>query len=370
MQTSYLCVIISEADDNIPLLKKGNAMNIRTAAAMLSVPLLLSLTGCSAAGGLSADTPFSSDFFAMDTFMSVKAYGKGAENAVTETEQYIRQLEDELSVTDVNSDISRINSGNGSVNVQSETADLIGQALGFCRQTGGALDITLYPVLRAWGFTTGEYRIPVRSELDELLEKVGYSQVVIDGDTVSIPDDVMIDLGAVAKGYASDCAARIMRENGVTSAIINLGGNVQTVGAKPDGSMWKVAVHDPYSPDTDMCVLEVSDKAVITSGSYERFFTGDDGKNYWHILDPADGCPADNGIVSATIIGGSGIMCDAYSTAMFVAGTERAVSLWKESSSDYDMILVTDKHEMLCTEGISGSFTNTSDMNVKVISRD
>jgi len=344
-------------------------MNRNTAAALLCALLPALMCSCTESGRISADTPFTADFFAMDTFMSVKAYGKGANDALARTEERIKQLEDELSVTREDSDISRINRG-GEVKVQQETAGIIRQALGYCEMTGGALDITLYPVLREWGFTTGEYRIPEQSEIDELLGKVGYSQVDAAGDTVSIPEGVMIDLGAVAKGYASDCAADIMRGNGVTSALINLGGNVQTVGTKPDGKPWKVAVRDPYAPDRDMCVVEVSDKAVITSGSYERFFTGEDGNDYWHILDPEDGYPADNGIVSATIIGSSGMMCDAFSTAMFAAGTERAVSFWKDTDTDIDMILVTDEHKILYTEGISGSFTNISDMKAEVISRD
>ena len=345
-------------------------MNRYTAAAILCGPLIALMCSCTESGHISADTPFTADFFAMDTFMSLKAYGEGAQKALSDTEERIKQLEELLSVTKPESDISRLNSGNGRTALSQETSGILRGALGFCESTAGALDITLYPVLRAWGFTTGEYRIPEQSELDELLQKVDYRSVSVDGDTASLPDGTMIDLGSVAKGYASDCAADIMRENGVTSALINLGGNVQTVGTKPDGKLWKVSVRDPYAPDRDMCIVEVSDKAVITSGSYERYFTGEDGRDYWHILDPADGCPADNGIVSATIIGSSGFMCDALSTAVFVMGADRAVSYWQESSDDFDMILVTDEHEILCTEGISGSFTNTSDMKAEVVSRD
>ena len=344
-------------------------MDKRIAAAMLCAPLLTVLCACTGSS-ISADTPFSADFFAMDTFMTVKAYGEGAEKALSDTKERIMLLEDEFSVTKEDSDICRINSGAENVTVSEDTAGIIGDALGWCEKTGGALDITMYPVLRAWGFTTGEYRIPGSDELSGLLDKVGYGQIKLEGNTVTIPEGVMIDLGSVAKGYASDCAADIMRDNGVRSALINLGGNIQTVGSKPDGKQWKVAVRDPFAPDTDMCMVEVSDKAVITSGSYERFFTGEDGKDYWHILDPADGCPADNGIVSATVIGESGLMCDALSTAMFVSGKERAVSFYRECGEDFDMILVTDEGEILFTEGISGSFTNLSDMNAEVISRD
>ena len=118
-----------------------------------------------------------------------------------------------------------------------------------------------------------------------------------------------------------------------------------------------------------MCVIETGEKAVITSGNYERRFTGNDGREYWHIIDPADGYPADNGIVSATIIGESGLDCDALSTAVFVRGLEGAESLWRSSMS-YDMILVTDDKKIYYTEGVADSFSNLSDMQAEVIRRD
>ena len=167
-------------------------------------------------------------------------------------------------------------------------------------------------------------------------------------------------------GYTGDKVIETLRENGADAAIISLGGNVQAFGEKPDGSAWKVAVRDPFTPDNDMCTIEIGEKAVITSGNYERCFTGDDGKVYWHIIDPADGFPADNGIVSATIIGDEGLTCDALSTAMFVEGLEGACELWKNDRS-YDMILVTDDSRIFYTEGIADSFTNLTSMPAEVI---
>lgn len=331
--------------------------------------LLTALCGCRNNIDISDNTAFTRDLFAMDTFMSVRAYGKNASAALNSSEKLISSLEKELSVTLPESDISRINSSGEPVRVSGNTAAIIDAAVRYGSLTDGALDITLYPVLRAWGFTTGEYRIPDSHELSELLEKVDYRQIQSEDSTVSVPENVMIDLGALAKGYTSDAVAQIMREKGVSSGLINLGGNVQTVGTKPDGSLWRVAVRNPYSPDTDMCVVEIADKAVITSGTYERYFTGEDGKNYWHILDPSTGCPADNGVVSATIIGESGIMCDALSTALFVAGTEKAVSYWQSGNEDFDMILVTNDRRMICTDGISDAFSSSCSMPVEVIHR-
>ena len=351
-------------------MKKGS-----TAAVLLTLGLLCS---CSADSGSVSHTDSmeseSRDVFAMDTYMNLKAYGENAGGALSAAQERILELEAELSVTDENSDIYRLNSSAGErVQVSEDTARVLSAAVRYGELTGGMLDITLYPVLRAWGFTTQEYRIPGGDELSELLKNVDYSRVDADGVSAAIPEDFMVDLGSVAKGYTSDAVMETMRENRVDSAIISLGGNVQALGSKPDGSPWRVAVRDPFYPDSDMCVLEIEDCAVITSGNYERYFVGGDGNTYWHIIDPADGYPADNGVVSATIVGKSGLMCDALSTAMFVAGEDRAAEFWKSSIDDpeldFEMILVTDDGRILYTEGLEDGFTSAGTMPAEVIER-
>ena len=312
---------------------------------------------------------YSRDIFAMDTYMSIRAYG-GGEKALDAAEERIRELESELSVTSQDSDVSRINAASGSpAEVSDDTLAILKKAVEIGGLTGGALDITAYPLVREWGFTTGSYHIPDQQVIDTLLENVDFSRINISGNSVSAGEGQMVDLGALAKGYTGDEVIQTLRDNGADAAIISLGGNVQSFGEKPDGSEWKVAVRDPFSPETDMCVIGIGEKAVITSGNYERCFKGDDGREYWHIIDPADGYPADNGIVSATIIGDSGIDCDALSTAMFVEGLEGAAELWR-SDPAYDMILVTDDGNIYYTDGIAGSFDNLSDMPAEVIPRD
>lgn len=309
------------------------------------------------------------DVWAMDTYMALTAYGKGAEDALAKAEDKINELDALLSVTSENSDIWRINNSNGQpVEVADDTAEIIRTAIEYGGKTG-TLDVTIYPVLKEWGFTTQDYKIPDDEILDSLLENVDYSAIQLDGNTVAIPENYMIDMGSLAKGCASDKVIEELRENGVKSAIISLGGNVQSLGNKPDGSQWKVAVKNPFSPSENICILSIGEKAVVTSGSYERFFTGDDGKNYWHIIDKTDGYPADNGLVSVTIIGGSGIMCDALSTALFISGTEQAQEYWR-TNGGFDMVLVTDDGRLLYTDGIADSFQNVSSMTAEVISVD
>lgn len=323
-----------------------NIMKIRK---LLLPPLCLLLTACS----VMKPREYSSDFFAMDTFMTVTAYGDGAEDGVKSAARRIAELERLLSVTDENSEIYALNRG-GTTDVSPETAALIEFALKAAESTGGALDPTVYPVLRAWGFTTGEHRVPSAEELSALLDNVGYERVSIDGVSVTLGEGMMLDLGAVAKGCAGDETERILRENGVTSALINLGGNVQLIGSKPGGGDWRLGLKDPLG-EGNIGVLSVSDCAVVTSGSYERCFTAADGTVYGHIIDPASGYPADNGLLSATVVAEDGKLCDALSTALFVMGADRAAEYWRENKS-FDAILITDNAEVLITEGIADRF--------------
>ena len=333
---------------------------IKAAAALL---LIIFGTGC-AAENINQNL-YTSGFIAMDTYISLTLYGENGEKASSECKKEIERLEAMLSVTDENSEISLINNAQGAKTaVSAETAELIDFSLKAGDISGGCLDVTVYPVVREWGFTTGEYKVPAPDVLSELLKNTGYEKVILENNAVILPPDGKIDLGAVAKGYAGDKAIEILKNKGISSGLISLGGNIQTIGGKPDGTPWNVAVRDPFSEE-NFGILRITDKAVVTSGNYERFFE-ENGKLYHHIIDPSDGYPADNGIVSATVIGDKGALCDALSTAIFVMGTEKAEELWK-SRSDFEMILVTDEKEIFITEGIYGSFENTSDMELKII---
>ncbi len=203
----------------------------------------------------------------------------------------------------------------------------------------------------------------------DALKLIDYTKISVKGNTVKLPDNMQIDFGALAKGYTSDCITEILKENGVKSALINLGGNVHAVGTKPDGTLWKVGVQNPFSPSEQVCILEIADKAVITSGNYERFFTDENGRKYWHILDSADGFPADNGLVSVTIVGENGLLCDALSTALFVLGTDKAIDYWR-NSADFEMILITDDEKIIYSEGLSDFINFTASYETEVIYRE
>ena len=332
-------------------------------SAMLSA--LLFLTGCSAE---SSPEPVQGTFFAMDTMMDFTIYGESG--LIKQSESLIASLESLVSVTDANSELYAINQ-TGSGTLTGKASSLMEQALEICRRTDGALDLSIYPIVRAWGFTTGSYQVPDEAEIQALLPLVDYRKIQYDAatGTVTLPEGMEIDLGSVAKGYAGQLAAQMLREHGVQSALLNLGGNVQTVGAKPDGSPWQIGIKDPQGEDA-MMVLSVEDQAVVTSGGYERYFE-QDGQTYWHIMDPSTGHPADSGLISVTIVGDEGVVCDGLSTALFVMGLEKAADLWAQSG-DFEAVFVTASGEVYITEGLRDRFALTeqyADTPVSVIER-
>ena len=332
-------------------------------SAMLSA--LLFLTGCSAE---SSPEPVQGTFFAMDTVMDFTIYGESG--LIDQSESLIASLESLVSVTDTGSELYAINQ-TGSGTLTGKASSLMEQALEICRRTDGALDLSIYPIVRAWGFTTGSYQVPDEAEIQALLPLVDYRKIQYDAatGTVTLPEGMEIDLGSVAKGYAGQLAAQMLREHGVQSALLNLGGNVQTVGTKPDGSPWQIGIKDPQGEDA-MMVLSVEDQAVVTSGGYERYFE-QDGQTYWHIMDPSTGHPADSGLISVTIVGDEGVVCDGLSTALFVMGLEKAADLWAQSG-DFEAVFVTASGEVYITEGLRDRFALTeqyADTPVSVIER-
>ena len=178
------------------------------------------------------------------------------------------------------------------------------------------------------------------------------------------------ELGAVGKGYAGDVAADLLRENGITSALLDIGGNIQAVGTKTDGSDWRMGLRDPFSGGT-LGVICVSDLAVVTSGNYERYFVGEDGKQYGHIMNPDTGYPVENELASVTIIAREGKFCDALSTSLFVMGLDKATDYWRQKQN-FEMILITEDGKIYLTEGVEDRFSlddNHANMQISVIEK-
>lgn len=309
------------------------------------------------------------ELFAMDTYITMTAYGRDAETALSKAEDKLTELEHLWSVTDPDSDIYAVNHADAQpVSVSEETASLLSFALQMAEETDGALEPTIYPVLTAWGFTTEENRVPPDAEITELLKNVDYERIWLEDTMVQLDSGMMLDLGSVGKGYAGDLAAQVLKDNGITSALLDLGGNIQAVGTKADGSPWRLGLRDPFS-DGMLGVLEISNQAVVTSGAYERYFIGEDGTRYGHIIDPATGYPAESGLASATVIAEEGRLCDALSTSLYVMGVDRAIDYWRQHQN-FEMILIAEDGEIYLTDGIADSFTLDSyhsNMTVHVI---
>ncbi len=323
-------------------------------ALLLCVCLLVVCCGCGKAEKKTAS------FFAMDTIMQITAYG-GTNDALAAARDVIEGLDAVLDATDPQSALSLLKNGDTipkTILKPLQTAQTIADA------TDGALDVTLYPLSDAWGFYSKNYRVPPQTELRALLRERG-SFSVQDGRLVC-PDGTKLDLGSVAKGYAADCAVRALRQNGVQSAILALGGNVQTLGQKPDGSDWRVSVADPLHPDGTVCDLLVGETAVVTSGSYQRSFT-ENGKTYHHILDPATGMPSESGLLSVTVVCPDGTTADGLSTALFVLGLERGTTLWKKSAIPFDALWITENREIYVTAGLSQRVEQTNETYGKAI---
>ena len=300
----------------------------------------------------------SEEFFAMDTKMTVKVYGEGAPEAAREAKERLQALDALWSAAREGSDVARLNSGAGeTIALAPETMRLLRMSEEVCEETKGALDVTLAPLLQLWGFTGGVHRVPTAEEIEEARALTGAGKLKLDeaAGTARLEKGSSVELGAVAKGYAGELVAAELKSRGVRSALLDLGGNIETVGAREDGTPWRVGLRNPFGGAL-LGTVEVADAAVVTSAIDQRFFTDAAGNRYWHILDPATGKPAASGLASATVVASSGGRADALSTALFVMGAERAAAFWRERQ-DFEMVLVGMDGHVWITEGLLDRFS-------------
>lgn len=305
-----------------------------------------------------ARNPERKTIYAMDTAVTITAYGENAAEGIENAENEIYRLDKLMSRSNKNGDIYRLND-NGSGSVSAETAEVIQTALDVCRSTDGAFDLTVAPLMDAWGFFGHEYRVPDDAQIKELLKSVGYENVTLDASRVTLKNGARLDLGGAAKGYASGAAAGELEKSGVRSGIISFGSAIMAVGKKPDGSGWKVGLADPQNPDTFMAEINIEDECISTSGSYEQVFE-ENGRKYHHILDPSTGFPAETGLASVSVIGGDPTRADALSTALFVMGLEKGIE-YQKTDGGFEAVFVTDKNEIYYTGGLKGKITVNGD---------
>lgn len=303
----------------------------------------------------SANSEYSKTIFAMDTVMTLTAYGPNGEDAIDAAVSEVMRLDALLSTENVSSEVSMINFA-GSGSLSADTKEILSRALDIYKETEGLFDITIYPIMELWGFPSGDYRVPTENEIEETLKLVDASQIVLSGDRVTLGERQKIDFGGIAKGYTSDRLMDIFAEYGVESAMVSLGGNVEVLGARPGGTPYRIGIQDPLGLQGELIgVVSVTNKAVITSGGYERYFE-EGGQTYIHIMDPRTGRPAQSDLLSVTIVSSDGELADALSTSLFIMGFEDAQSFWRAHSADFEMVLIDKDSEIYVTSGLKANF--------------
>lgn len=337
-----------------------NQMN--TIKRIVFIMFILSLSCFAAACGASptAENEVEAEDFALDTIINQVVYGEKAQAAADAVSAEIKALDDLWSVESATGDTVKLNShaGEGYVDLDPKTVTLLQEAQKISDYSdGAAFDITVAPIVNAWGVCSDDPRVPQQEEIASLLPLVNYEDVLIDAAANKAAlrqEGQMIDLGGIAKGYIGDLAIERYKEYGVTSAFINLGGNVVVLGNKPDGTPWKVGIQDPRGEVSDIIgYVEVSDQAVVTSGDYQRYFT-EDGKRYCHIIDPRTGYPIDNGLMSVTVIAASSADADGLAKAI-VLGLDEGMALI-EKTDGAEAVFITAEKEIYVTSGLSDSF--------------
>jgi len=312
-----------------------------------------------------ANKPVEKQAFLMGTNVTETVYGKNAEQAANAGMSRIKQLE---SMMTINKDGGEINALNGMSNVEEKGGDIklspetmfvLKTAKKYSELSGGAFDVTVGPLVKAWGIFTQNPKVLSEDEIKKLLPLVDYKSLSLnesDSTARLLKPGMVVDLGGIAKGFAGDEVVKIYKSLGIKSALVNLGGNVVTLGNKPDGTPWVVGIQNPRAEDGKyIATLKVSNKAVVTSGDYERYFEKD-GVRYCHIMDPATGRPADSGLISTTIITDQSINADALSTATFVLGLDKGMKL-VESQKGVEAIFVTKDKKVYITPGLKDIFT-------------
>jgi thiamine biosynthesis lipoprotein len=332
---------------------------------LLAIPFA-GLTGC----GIRNSNEHKAQFFAMDTYITLTVYGdERAREGLDAAVSRIREIEERMSIYIEGSDVDLINKNAAyrPVKVHDDTFYVIKKGLSYGELTEGAFDITIYPLVRLWDITSENPRVPDEDEIQEALESVDYRRVRLDeteGTVLLEKEGMMIDLGGIAKGYAGDEAVRVLKEYDVEHALVNLGGNILTIGGKPDGTDWHIGLQNPRTEDggaKHFAILDVRDRSVVTSGDYERYMVDmykKTGVRYHHIFNPGTGYPANTGLISTTIISKSAIDADALSTSLFIMGREKGLS-FIEQLDGIEAICVTEDKRVYSTETVQGKIRVT-----------
>lgn len=318
-------------------------MKYKRLTALLSASILL-LSGCS---GLPRERSQTYTDTLFDTVISVQIFDSVDEDVLKGCEKLCKKYDSMFSNKIEDSEISRINSAGGNpVEVSKETIKLIKKGIYYSEMSDGVFDITIAPVSNLWDFKAETPLVPSPEAIAEAVSHVNYENIIIRDNTVKLTDPhAGIDLGAIAKGYIANRIKDYLEEEGVRHAMINLGGNVLAMGSKLDGSDYNIGIQKPFDETGEpITSVKISDKSVVTSGIYQRYFKAD-GKIYHHILDPNTGYPCENNLYSVTILTDSSLTADALSTTCFLLGYDRGMKLINQLDN-VDAVFITNDNQI------------------------
>jgi len=307
----------------------------------------------------SPDHVIERSFHALGTANNIRIFGRDDERPMDLAYARIMEIEDRMSAFKRGSDVWALNSNAGvaPVRLHDDTFDLLKRAVAFSRLSDGAFDCTIRPLVELWGIGIKKNYIPSVQEITEKMALVCYKDIVFDDGAMSAElteKGQAIDLGGIAKGYAADEVKRVLAGCGIESALINLGGNIVALGGRPDGQPWRIGIQNPLVAAGEyLAVVSVVDKAVVTSGSYERYFI-EEGVRYHHILDPRAGRPAQSGLLSVTVVCGNSTDADALATALFVLGCDNGMELLKNFGGK--AVFIDEELQITASEGMTNNF--------------
>lgn len=304
--------------------------------------------------------PITNSKILMGTVITITLYDSTDESILTKSFDKIEELESILSINENGTLIDKINENAGisPVEVDDDTFTIIKKGIEYSNLTNGLFDISIGPLVKLWSIGLPEAKVPTLNEINEKLPLINYKDIEIDEENKTVflkRKGMMIDLGGIAKGYTADIISNILVEEGVKSAIINLGGNVYALGTKVNGSNWTIGIQNPFSDRGDIVgTISINNKSVVTSGIYERYIEKD-GIKYHHILNPKTGYPYDNEIAGITIISDKSVDGDALSTSVFAMGLKDGIN-FVNTQENIDAIFITKDNKIYITNGIKDIF--------------